>query len=103
GYDYAFTTKVYGSLVSGCPVIFAGVGPTGPFLRAESAEQPVGVAVDWSAAPVREAMLSAAESPLRERGRAALAEWAAGRYSLRSVAERIVAESETVVRSRRDG
>lgn len=98
GYDYAFTTKVYGSLVSGCPVIFAGAGPTGPFLRTESQHHPVGTAVEWDAAAARAAMLAAAEEPLATSRRVELAVWAAGRYSLSAVAERIVERSEEIVR-----
>ncbi|MFE6734192.1 glycosyltransferase family 4 protein [Microbacterium sp. NPDC057650] len=100
GYDYAFTTKVYGSLASGCPVVFSGVGPTAPFLRAESSHHPVGVAVEWDADAVREAMLSAAAAPLPEAGRVELAAWASERYALSTVASRIVAQSEQIVRGR---
>lgn len=96
GYDYAFTTKVYGSLVSGCPVIFAGTGPTGPFLEAESEHQPVGDVVEWDPAAVGTAMLQAAIEPLKTARRIDLAAWAARRYSLSSVAARIVAQSEAV-------
>ncbi|WP_217184504.1 glycosyltransferase family 4 protein [Streptomyces sp. AC495_CC817] len=101
GYDYAFTTKVYASLVSGCPVIFSGTGPTGPFLRGESAHHPVGAAVEWSAEAAASAMLAAADAPLPEPSRKALADWAAARFSLRAVAGRIVAGTEAVVASER--
>lgn len=97
GYDYAFTTKVYGSLASGCPVIFSGVGPTASFLQEESEHQPVGVAVGWDVDAVRQAMLDAAATPLTPAARSELAIRASARYSLRSVATRIVIESERVV------
>lgn len=99
GYDYAFTTKVYGSLASGCPVIFAGAGPTAPFLRAESEHHPVGVAVPWDANAARDAMLRAVDEPLSRAERVDLAGWASERYSLSSVAGRIVARAEEIVRS----
>lgn len=100
GYDYAFTTKVYASLVSGCPVIFAGAGPTAPFLREHAEAHPVGVAVDWDADSVRDAMLAAAAAPLPPDSRAEMASWAAERFSMQSVAERIAAASEGIVRGR---
>lgn len=100
GYDYAFTTKVYASLVSGCPVIFAGTGPTGPFLREHGAGHPVGVALDWDADAARDAMLAAADAPLPQVQRTALADWAAERFSMSAVADVIVAESERIVRGR---
>lgn len=99
GYDYAFTTKIYASLVSGCPVVFAGTGPTGPFLRAESAQRPVGAAVDWDADAAASAMLAAAAAPLSASSREALADWAGARFSLSAVADRIVAGTEAVVSS----
>ena len=100
GYDYAFTTKVYASLVSGCPVIFAGTGPTGPFLEEHGAAHPVGVALGWDARAAEAAMLAAAAEPLPQDQRTALATWAAGRFSMRAVADGIVAESERVVGGR---
>lgn len=101
GYDYAFATKVYASLVSGCPVIFSGTGPTGPFLIGESAHQHAGDAVEWDAGAVACAMLAAAAAPLPASSREALADWAVTRFSLRAVAGRIVAGTETVVASNR--
>lgn len=100
GYDYAFTTKVYASLVSGCPVIFAGTGPTGPFLREHGARHAVGVAVEWNAEAVQAAMLAAAADPLPQNARVELATWAAGRFSMSVVADTIVAESERLVADR---
>lgn len=100
GYDYAFTTKVYGSLVSGCPVVFSGVGPTAPFLRTEAEHHPVGAAVEWDPEAARDAMLSAAAAPLPEARRSELADWASGCYAISSVAARIVAQSEEIVRRR---
>lgn len=97
GYDYAFTTKVYASLVSGCPVVFAGTGPTKPFLVGESHHHPVGTAVEWEHGAVAAAMLDAAAKPLSAASREALAAWASERFSLRAVASRIVAGTEAVL------
>lgn len=100
GYDYAFTTKVYSSLVSGCPVIFAGTGPTGPFLRMQAESQPVGWAIDWDIDAVEQAMLQVAAHPLNGESRAALARWASERFSLSAVAARIVEGTEQSVAAR---
>ncbi len=92
GYDYAFTTKVYSSLAAGCPVIFAGVGPTVLFLR--NARNPdVGVAVDYEVAAVQAELERAAEAPLGKDARARLSEWTRANYSLESVAELVVSVS----------
>jgi glycosyltransferase involved in cell wall biosynthesis len=92
GYDYAFTTKVYSSLAAGCPVVFAGVGPTGPFLR--SVDCPgAGVALDYDVAAVTDAMENAVTASTGSSVRARLSSWTRERYSLTAVAERVVAES----------
>ncbi|MBF0673474.1 MAG: glycosyltransferase family 4 protein [Salinibacterium sp.] len=96
GYDYAFTTKLYSSVAAGCPVIFTGVGPTASFIRDHVGEQPLGVAVDYDADAVAEAMHSYAESPLQPERRAALSEWSRERYSLDSIAQRVMAIAENV-------
>lgn len=100
GYDYAFTTKVYSSIAAGCPVIFAGVGPTGPFIeRATLAE--IGTAVDYDPAQVRAALEAAAEPTPALRAR--LSTWMQQNYSLTAIAERVVEESLAIVASRLPG
>lgn len=95
GYDYAFTTKVYSSLAVGCPVIFAGVGPTVPFLR--NADNPdAGVAVDFDVSAAAEAMDRAATSPLTSEARSQLSSWANSKYSLTAIASRVVDTSLTI-------
>ncbi len=96
GYDYAFTTKVYSSLAAGCPVIFAGVGPTVPFLR--KAEDPnAGVAVCYDVAAVAAVMEEAVSAPLPPEDRERLSAWASERYSLIAVARRVVDGSLSVL------
>ncbi|WP_166866287.1 glycosyltransferase family 4 protein [Salinibacterium sp. ZJ70] len=97
GYDYAFTTKVYSSLAAGCPVIFAGVGPTVPFLR-DSGNPDVGVAVEYAVTPVAQAMLAAARAPLAPNARSALSSWASERYSLTALASRVADSSLEAIR-----
>lgn len=89
GYDYAFTTKVYSSLASGCPVIFSGVGPTIEFLTTSAVAQPVGVAVAYDSAAVTRAMLAAVAAPLSADRRREMSEWAAESFSLDSVGHRV--------------
>lgn len=102
GYDYAFTTKVYSSLAAGCPVIFAGVGPTGPFLR--SADNPdVGVAVDYDVAEVAAAMERAVTASPESDARARLSAWTRDHYSLIAIAGAVVAESLAVADHRLAG
>lgn len=97
GYDYAFTTKVYSSLSAGCPVIFAGVGPTAPFLTTAALSE-VGVAVDYDVQAVAREMERAADSPLVPAQRAKLSEWTRETYSLTAIAQRVVSESLSVAR-----
>lgn len=96
GYDYAFTTKIYSSLASGCPVIFSGVGPTIDFLSASAAVQPVGVAVPYDADEVARAMLAAIAAPLSADRRRQMSEWAAESFSLDSVGHRVAAGTVAV-------
>lgn len=97
GYDYAFTTKVYASLATGCPVLFTGTGPTGEFMRAEGARHPVGVAVEYSIEAVEGALVELAGRRFDPAGREKVAEWARTEFALASVARRIVAECESLV------
>jgi glycosyltransferase involved in cell wall biosynthesis len=92
GYDYAFTTKVYSSLAAGCPVVFAGVGPTGPFLRSVDCPD-AGVAVDYDVEEVTDAMDKAVTAAPGDAARARLSAWTHERYSLTAIATRVVAES----------
>ncbi|UOR02252.1 glycosyltransferase [Leucobacter allii] len=90
GYDYAFTTKVYASLASGCPVIFSGEGPTVDFIEEHAVARPVGAAVGYDAPATAELMLGAARAPLPAAERRQLSTWAADAFSLSRVAERVV-------------
>lgn len=85
GYEYAFGTKIYGSFASGCPVIFAGPGPTGDFMRAALADAPVGITLDYEATGITDAMRELADHRLSADDRSHLAEWAARDHSMRSV------------------
>jgi glycosyltransferase involved in cell wall biosynthesis len=90
--EYALATKVYSSLAAGCPVIFAGVGPTMEFLN-DAGHPRAGVAVHYDVTATASAMLAAAADPLPPEARAELAEWSAREYSLRAIAQQVVEES----------
>ena len=90
--EYALATKVYSSLAAGCPVIFAGVGPTMEFLN-DAGHPRAGVAVPYDVAATASAMLAAAAAPLAPDARAELADWSAREYSLRAIAQQVVEES----------
>ncbi|WP_449407914.1 glycosyltransferase family 4 protein [Microbacterium maritypicum] len=90
GYEYAFTTKAYSSMAAGCPVVFAGPGPTAAFLDRANAEVRAGVVCDYDPAQIAEAMAVFADDPLSGEQRVALAEWTAAEHSLTAVASRVV-------------
>jgi len=94
GYDYAFTTKVFASLSSGCPIVFSGVGPTRDFIEDARRHRPVGQAVAYDAEAVAEALLWAANHPLSESERRSIASWTATHHSLDAIAALVVGEAE---------
>ena len=96
-HEYALATKVYSSLAAGCPVIFAGVGPTMEFLN-DAGHPRAGVAVTYDVTATASAMLAAAAAPLPPEARAELAEWSAREYSLRAIAQQVVEESLDLIR-----
>ena len=89
GYEYAFTSKAYSSLASGCPVIFAGPGPTIEFMRTAAEHAPVGESVDYGAEAIAEAMRNAADNPLSTTERGHLATWAAENHSMMASARKV--------------
>ena len=93
--DYALATKVYSSLAAGCPVIYAGRGPTVAFMR-DAGHPQAGVAVGYDADEVAAAMLDAAAGPLPPAQRAELADWSATAFSLPEIAGRVVEASFAV-------
>jgi glycosyltransferase involved in cell wall biosynthesis len=94
--EYAFATKIYSSLAAGCPVIFAGIGPTVEFLN-DSGHPRAGVSVDYDVDAAAAAMNAAAAVPLKPAGRADLAHWSASQYSLNAIAKRVVDESLAII------
>jgi glycosyltransferase involved in cell wall biosynthesis len=97
--EYAVATKVYSSLASGCPVIFAGVGPTSELLS-DSGHPFAGVAVKYDVDATAVAMSNAADAPLLSEARAELAQWSASRFSLAEIAKTVVDESLAIIAKR---
>jgi glycosyltransferase involved in cell wall biosynthesis len=95
--EYALATKVYSSIASGCPVIFAGVGPTVAFLN-ESGHEHAGVAVPYDVGETAAAMIAVSKRPLPTTSRSKLAAWSAAEFSLQAIAERVVDECVGFVR-----
>lgn len=93
GYHYAFTTKIYSSLAVGCPVIYAGGGPTRAFF-ARVKNKDSGRAVSYDPEAVADAMESVAKNPLSTESRRQLSEWAQENFSLTSVASVVVEKCE---------
>jgi len=89
--EYAVATKVYSSLAAGCPVVYAGIGPTIDLLQ-EVGHPEAGVAVEYDADAVARAMIALADKPLPPAQRAAIAQESATRYSLTNIAARVVDE-----------
>lgn len=98
--EYAVATKVYSSLASGCPVVFAGVGPTDELLTG-SGHRHAGVAVGYNVDAVADAMLAAAATPLNVDQRTDLATWSARQFSLKEIATQVVRECTNVVTRQR--
>ncbi|MHA3682860.1 glycosyltransferase [Leucobacter sp. HY1908] len=105
GYEYAFTSKIYSSLATGCPVIFAGPGPTGPFIRRAIDEAPtgsavastLGTAVEYTPGAIASAMRQAADRAHDPTARRELAHWAAAHHSMQAVAQRVATVIEETV------
>ncbi|MBH0116123.1 glycosyltransferase [Salinibacterium sp. NG253] len=88
GYEFAFATKTYSSLASGCPVIFAGPGPTAAFLARANTEVHAGAPVAYDPAAIAAAMREIADAPAPPASRERLAVWADEHVSMRAAAAR---------------
>ncbi|MBT1035420.1 glycosyltransferase [Canibacter sp. lx-45] len=88
-YSFAFATKIYSSLASGCPTLFAGPGPTAKFIANNPDSQ--SVVAQYDAQQIAAAMQKIARNPLTAAQRQELAEWTAQNYSLKSAADITVA------------
>lgn len=97
GYEYAFTSKAYSALASGCPVLFAGPGPTATFLEEASRTVRAGYACEYDSVQLTDAMHRIAASPASTEERDALAAWTRAHHSLSATAARVAAVLEHVI------
>ena len=93
--EYAVATKVYSSLAAGCPVIFAGVGPTDQLL-ADLNHPDAGVSLGYDVDSVATAMIHAARHPVSTPGRHALAQLSSQKYSLESISRSVADYCEQI-------
>lgn len=100
-YSYSYASKAFSSLAAGCPVLFAGPGPTIDLLENANRHVRAGAACDYDAESIASAMESlASERPTPEQRRA-LGEWSAKEHSLQAVARRITEVLRRAARPRR--
>lgn len=88
-YEYSYASKSFSSLAAGCPVLFAGPGPTAALLRHANEHVRAGVACDYDADAIADAMTQLADERITRDQREALGRWTAEHHSLRQVARRV--------------
>jgi glycosyltransferase involved in cell wall biosynthesis len=98
GYDYAFTTKAYSALACGCPIIFAGPGPTRTFIEEAGKNVNPGAAVAFEAGEIAQAMISLVDDAPDAKARASTAAWIKQNHSLLIVAQKVRSVIEAVAR-----
>lgn len=87
-YSFAFTSKIFSALASGCPVLFAGSGPTTNFINAHP--ELYSSAVSYRKDELVQALKAAIATPLEPDKRRQIAEFIEQQASLKSVAKRAV-------------
>lgn len=97
-YEYSYASKAFSSLAVGCPVIFAGPGPTIPLIEHANEHVRAGAACAYDAEAIAAAMADLADNRATREEREELGRWAAQEHSLRSVARRV---ADVVVQSAR--
>lgn len=89
-YEYSYASKAYSSLMAGCPVIFAGPGPTIDLIEGGTTDGVCsGRACDYDADAIATSMMELAESRATNQEREELAAWTSQNHSLRVVADRV--------------
>lgn len=101
GYEYAFTSKVYSSLAVGCPVVFAGPGPTRPFIQSAGEHVAAGEAVEYDADAIAAALHRLSIRPPSASDRRAVADWTESEHSLSVIAQRVAGVIASVARPAR--
>ena len=88
-YEYSYASKAFSSLAAGCPVLFAGPGPTIDLIDHANEHVRAGVACDYDADAIAAAMTELADRRSSAEQRAELGAWAAAEHSLAAVARRV--------------
>lgn len=96
GYDFAYPTKALAAWACGTPTIYAGVGPAKDDIRSHS----LGWALDFNAASIADAMVTALEEPL---DRQAIAQWAQDNVGFSRRIESAVAAIGELLKGSREG
>lgn len=99
-YDYAYASKAFSSLSAGCPVLFAGAGPTVGLLESAGDGIRAGISCAYDASAIAAAMTELADRRITAEERAALSEWTAREHSMAAVAQRVVAVLRDVAAGR---
>ncbi|MFS0911397.1 glycosyltransferase family 4 protein [Microbacterium sp. 179-I 3D2 NHS] len=99
-YEYSYASKVFSSLSAGCPVIFAGPGPTAAVLHEANRQVRAGIACAYDAREIADAMTELAARRVAPEQRMALGEWTAEEHSMSAVARRVVDVLRTAARRR---
>lgn len=100
-YEYSYASKVYSSLGAGCPVVFAGPGPTAGLIEEANRSVRAGIACAYDAEAIAAAMRAMADDRPALEERAALSRWTAAEHSLGAVADRVAGVIRSVARRRR--
>lgn len=99
-YEYSYASKAFSSLSAGCPVLFAGAGPTGSLIDAANAHVRAGASCTYDADSIAAAMTDLADDRSTPDQRAALSAWTAQEHSMSAVARRVVAVLSAVAADR---
>jgi glycosyltransferase involved in cell wall biosynthesis len=99
-YDYSYASKAFSSLAAGCPVLFAGPGPTGDLIDVANTHVRAGITCAYEVDAIAAAMTEFADNRSTPAQRAALGAWTAEEHSMAAVARRVVAVLVSVVAGR---
>lgn len=89
-YEYSYASKAFSSMAVGCPVLFAGPGPTIDLIESANEHVRAGVACAYDADAIAEAMTRLADERISPAERAELGAWMAVEHSMAAVARRVV-------------
>lgn len=88
-YEYSYASKAFSSMAVGCPVLFAGPGPTIDLIEGANAHVRAGVACAYDAEEIAQALTDLADRRITPPERAELGAWTAEEHSMAAVARRV--------------